>query len=340
MSRCVLVLFLVACSVDPVAMPFGTHADAGVDVVPGAGGAPGGAPGTGGIIGTGGSGGAGGAPNTCGPDGSRCGPPETCTPPNVLSGFGGVYPTIAVHHLCQAGVCVTSTTDCSRQLCTTCADSTPTACFTYDDTGAETGVAACRCVHRSTGAFCPLTASAKTVMALGDSITEGAGARVQGGYRGPFFAAHPGFTSVGSIASPQGWHEWHPSFTSQMILDNIAVWYAANPADIVLLHIGTNDYSIPAADTAVHVVAIVAAIHNINPAARVLVAQIINSASIRVTYNASYDAQRPLVEAALETLPLTQSVPFRHIDDAHLPDQVHPDVVGSTQMAEDWGAAL
>jgi len=45
----------------------------------------------------------------------------------------------------------------------------------------------------------------------------------------------------GLFADP--WHEGHASFYANEIRDNVYNWLIDNPADIVLLHIGTNDIS-------------------------------------------------------------------------------------------------
>lgn len=191
------------------------------------------------------------------------------------------------------------------------------------------------------GATCQALTQALTVMPLGDSITAGVGAEAQGGYRGPFFKVHPGFISMGSVTSPQGWHEGHPSFTSKMILDNLPVWYAAaSPADIVLLLIGANDYLVAPADTAANVVAICGVIHQVNVHARVFVAQVLNSQTVRTTYNAVYDQQRVAVANAIAALPNVFSVTMPHLPNDAFSDEVHPNAEGEDLVAAAWTAAV
>ena len=93
------------------------------------------------------------------------------------------------------------------------------------------------------------------IMPLGDSITQGAGSgqsepRLQAAYRLVLWdlLADAGYDVdfVGSLNS--GWaiedfdphHEGHPGWTDDEIADNIYTWLESNPADIILLHIGTN----------------------------------------------------------------------------------------------------
>src|SRR4030042_494207 len=90
------------------------------------------------------------------------------------------------------------------------------------------------------------------IMPLGDSITYGVGS-TDNGYRGPLgvnlATIDCNFDFVGSQPTPAPDHEGHPGWHADGcpipslgdILDNVYNWLTANPADIVLLHIGTND---------------------------------------------------------------------------------------------------
>ena len=94
------------------------------------------------------------------------------------------------------------------------------------------------------------------IMPLGDSITQGAASGepnedLQASYRLVLWdlLADAGYDVdfVGSLNS--GWaiedfdphHEGHPGWRDDEIADNIYTWLVSNPADIILLHIGTND---------------------------------------------------------------------------------------------------
>lgn len=183
-----------------------------------------------------------------------------------------------------------------------------------------------------------------TVLPLGDSITAGTGSESTGGYRGPFFVVHPNLVPVGTVASLQGQHEGHPSFTSQLILDNIATWYStsvpASRADIVLLLIGANDYNIPATETAAHVVAICQAIHDLNPNAKIFVGDVLNSVTARTAYNAVYDQQRVEVRAKIAGLSNVFPASTPHLANEYFTDEVHPNPAGSALLATAWSSAL
>jgi len=89
------------------------------------------------------------------------------------------------------------------------------------------------------------------IMPLGDSITLG---NANGGYRQKLYLdlTDDGFNVdfVGNQSdpdSPDPWfdtdHEGHPGWHANQIRDNVYDWLELNPADFVLLHIGTNDIS-------------------------------------------------------------------------------------------------
>jgi lysophospholipase L1-like esterase len=109
-----------------------------------------------------------------------------------------------------------------------------------------------------------VTASAArpyALMPLGDSITRGSGPPAPAnGYRGPLYAllleeGHDvdlvGGLTDGDFADPQ--HEGHAGWQADLIGAYAFSWLASQPADIVLLHAGTNDIS---ASEPPHVVAL------------------------------------------------------------------------------------
>ncbi len=101
-------------------------------------------------------------------------------------------------------------------------------------------------------AFYPFTAiSSLRIMPLGDSITYGLFG-TYGGYRGYLFdrlnSGGYDFYFVGSRSdnSPgtiDPYHEGHPGWRAEKIRDNVNQFLINNPAELVLLHIGTNDMS-------------------------------------------------------------------------------------------------
>lgn len=87
-------------------------------------------------------------------------------------------------------------------------------------------------------------------MPLGDSITYGSGDPAWNGYRAELYQALTGAGDavdfVGSMASgtcadPE--HEGHRGWFANQIRDNIFGWLVNTPADVVLLHVGSNDIS-------------------------------------------------------------------------------------------------
>jgi lysophospholipase L1-like esterase len=89
-----------------------------------------------------------------------------------------------------------------------------------------------------------LNADSQRIMPLGDSITEGLGGHYNG-YRGYLYAllstSGYSFSFVGSEGSYPFKHEGHGGWRADEVFKEVYGWLTANPADIVLLHIGTND---------------------------------------------------------------------------------------------------
>lgn len=87
------------------------------------------------------------------------------------------------------------------------------------------------------------------IMPLGDSITDGDGSSNNAAYRSGLYArlTNEGiaFDFVGSLSNGSGFpdtqHEGHGSFRADMIRDNVKSYLQKNPANLVLLQIGTND---------------------------------------------------------------------------------------------------
>jgi len=101
------------------------------------------------------------------------------------------------------------------------------------------------------------TASTETlgpvrIMPLGDSITYGTSSTGTVGYRRPLYQLLSGagysvdFVGSQTTGSPEDFdrnHEGHSGWRADQIRENITGWLNSTPADIVLLHIGTNDIS-------------------------------------------------------------------------------------------------
>jgi lysophospholipase L1-like esterase len=145
----------------------------------------------------------------------------------------------------------------------------------------------------------PLIApDAVTTMFLGDSITEGG---PTGGYR-TYLCATGQYVPKGSLTTdpPPLYdryfdnHEGHGGFTSASVLSNIATWWAANPASVVFLMIGTNDAiaGTSATTTASNVAAIIDYIHTQSPSTLVYLMGPTNADSSQTAWNALLTQQR------------------------------------------------
>ena len=105
-------------------------------------------------------------------------------------------------------------------------------------------------------AFAALAVCTETrILPVGDSITAGVGDvqnnAIMVGYRkflwdnlanNNYVVDFVGSQNGGDAISGFDYnHEGHPGWTADMVADYIYQWLTDNPADIVLLHIGTND---------------------------------------------------------------------------------------------------
>jgi lysophospholipase L1-like esterase len=88
------------------------------------------------------------------------------------------------------------------------------------------------------------------IMPLGDSITYGTNSTGTVSYRRPLYQLLSGaglnvdFVGSQTDGSPEDFdrnHEGHRGWRADQIRDNITGWLNSTPADVVLLHIGTND---------------------------------------------------------------------------------------------------
>ena len=201
------------------------------------------------------------------------------------------------------------------------------------------------------------------IMPLGDSITRGSSVSMQDnnyivGYRqdlylnlinGGYDVDFVGSMNSGSLARPvfDINHEGHSGWcadgcvsTMGDILDNVYTFLTNNPADVVLLHIGTNDIS-AGHENAAEVGAILDEIYRRNPDIIVVLARIINrtdteSRRLRTTqYNSALGA---LAENRAEygnTLYLVD-MEYALNYSSDMDDALHPNATGYAKMADVW----
>ncbi len=203
----------------------------------------------------------------------------------------------------------------------------------------------------------PLAAKPVTILALGDSITEGS--KTFASYRMPLWELLVGHgyvvDFVGSRVSNERIgplkHEGYGGITAEDMADRVDSLYRASPADIVLLHAGHNHTAEehPVAGIVDATRRIVSAIRAINPAVTILVAQPIPSGKLP-KYNYLSELGRALAEFAqadrrehaAEIRPVVlvdQATGFDWHTDT-IVDHVHPNPAGARKIAGRWYAAL
>ncbi len=199
------------------------------------------------------------------------------------------------------------------------------------------------------------------VMPLGNSITKGeVGSSDSAGYRNDLFASltTDGFAidMVGSQADGSGFdndHEGRNGWRANQIRDGVIGWLDANPADVVLLHIGTNDISDGQA-TAGIVTEISQTLDNIdtweqtagNNLVWVVLARIINRSDPTTTTGLATSALNASIQAMADSriaagdrlIVVDMESALVYPDD--MSDEVHPTDGGYAKMAGVWDAGL
>ncbi len=199
--------------------------------------------------------------------------------------------------------------------------------------------------------------SAVTILPMGDSITEGGpGFQV---YRYPLMeklqAAGYDVAYVGSKTtranggSPLGElkHEGYGGQSIGFLNAKFNELYAQNPADIILLHAGHNQFAdkLPVPGMLADTRAIITKARVINPKVIVLVAQVIPSGKLpKYSYIPEYNAALTRLASELNTtkqrvIVVNQAEGFDWKTDT-VGDLVHPNASGAEKMAQKWFAAL
>jgi lysophospholipase L1-like esterase len=200
------------------------------------------------------------------------------------------------------------------------------------------------------------------IMPLGDSITRGtAGSTDDTGYRRSLYLSLTGagydVDFVGSLQDgiPTDFdddHEGHGGKTADYIRDNIYGWLVDNPADIILLHIRTNDISIGD----LNVDGVESILYNIDQyevdydtEIIVILARITNrynyicpDVSTTTTFNDDVETMAKVRIAGGDRIDLLDMECGAHIiyDWHDLADTVHPNDSGYQKMADYWLGAL
>ncbi len=192
------------------------------------------------------------------------------------------------------------------------------------------------------------------IMPVGDSITDGAGAA--GGYRNKLYQSltTAGYavdfvgnqTDNSAATLPDADHEGHSGWIISQIDQNITSWFStiADP-DVILLHIGTNDFGSNNDTTNAinRLDALITKMATLRPYAHIIVTNLMERGE---PYNTTIQAQfNPYVQARVDAqaalgrrvtyLDMRSAVPL-----AEMPDQLHPGQVGYDHMADAWLPAI
>ena len=204
--------------------------------------------------------------------------------------------------------------------------------------------------------FAPTVANALVdikIMPLGDSITRGYWGSSNGdGYRRSLYLSlmATGFYNVDFVGSQtDGYypdfdrnHEGHDGWQADAIRNNVYNWLVANPAEIVLLHIGTNDISFGSQDVN-RVKGILDEIDRYSTDITVVLARIIlrtdNLVPQTIAFNNAVEAM------ALARIAAGDKIVMVDMENAliypnDMADVVHPNNGGYIKMADVWFNAL
>ncbi len=202
------------------------------------------------------------------------------------------------------------------------------------------------------------------IMPLGNSITRGYGTGTvptsspyNFGFRRPLYlsmvAADYYFDFVGSLASGSADpgptfdydHEGWGGYLDEQIVAAVVNYLTTNPAEIVLLHIGTNDIAQNQGDSVANVAAILDNIDSVSENITVIVARIIGQDPTHNPYidvTSFNDNLTAMVQSRIDNgdklILVDQQSALNYATDMF--DWLHPDEGGYAKMATVWLAAL
>jgi len=180
-----------------------------------------------------------------------------------------------------------------------------------------------------------------TVLAFGDSITQGVGSTTGTGYRGPLLQLAPGITYVGNQGAAPYLHMGLSGWRIDQLLAVAPTALSTYRPAYVLLHAGTNDtvQGHTSGTMLADMAALLDAIHAADPGGVVLLAVI----PITPWASAAQQAQEQAFDDGLPALAATRRpwVTLVGMQATQIgPDRVHPGDAGYAQMAQWWFAAL
>lgn len=201
-----------------------------------------------------------------------------------------------------------------------------------------------------------------TIMPLGDSITVGGNsldAGSVGNYRYVLMSMllNAGY-NVAFVGSKNTYvdpmsdldrleHEGHGGKNVQWLAGNMKGFYQRNPADIIILHAGHNNFAdkTPIPEMIEATKKIISVARSINPKVTVLVAQVISSGKLpKYSYIPEFNQELIPLAAELSTeespvILVNQEANFDWRTDT-IKDKVHPSREGAKKIAETWYPAL
>ncbi len=189
----------------------------------------------------------------------------------------------------------------------------------------------------------------RTVLALGDSITEGGKSFVC--YRQVLVPAlkerGAGFRFIGPKKDRTSAHAGYGGKSTKALLGLSKDVFSAYPADIVLLHSGHNSFSKdkPVAGIVRDTEEIIANARAANPAVTILLAQVIPAGKLpKYSYIAALNRELALLASRLskrgyDIVLVDQAEGFDWETDT-VSDKVHPNAAGAKKMADKWMTAL
>lgn len=144
---------------------------------------------------------------------------------------------------------------------------------------------------------------------------------------------------------PDADNEGHPGFTADELRDEVFDWLQLNPADIVLLHIGTNDIqgTQTAEDIVLEVEEVLDEIFSYSPALTVILARIIN----QQTFSQKTNDFNNLLPRMVFSHPYVGNIIIVNMEAGagidyatDMFDNLHPNSNGYAKMAALWFSAL
>ena len=206
----------------------------------------------------------------------------------------------------------------------------------------------CAAIAWMAGSFA-IAGEAPTILALGDSITQGGKQFV--GYRQVLIPALRkrglAFEFIGPEKDAVSAHAGYGGRNTHYLRGISKDLYARYPADIVLIHSGHNSFSKdkPVAGIVRDTEAIIDNIREINPHAAVLLAQVIPSGKLpKYSYIPELNKQLAALATRLDkpdrrVILVNQAAGFDWKTDT-VGDKVHPNASGAAKMADKWLEAL